>query len=122
MIPGANILSMALSVIGRQSFTYYPYTSRSTSAIGVYATTYGTGAAITGSAQPIPHDLNDKYGLDFQDNGFRFFCSQSVLDVNRDSAGDRIVFSGLYYQVLSITPWFQIDGWVEIVSIQVPST
>lgn len=121
MIPGANVLNIALSVIARQTLQYYQYTSRAPNSVGIYVSTYDSPTTITGSAQPVPHELNEKYGKDFQDNLYRFFVPQNALDVNRDSSGDQIVFNGVYYQVISTTPWYSVDGWVEILAVQVPS-
>jgi len=121
MIPGSNLLNTAFKLIARQSFQYYTYSTRINQVNGQYESVYNSPVCTTGSAQPMPRELYEAYGLDFNSHYFRFYVARDVVDVGRDVAGDQIVFQGIYYQVLSITPWRGIDGWNEILAIQVPS-
>ncbi len=45
--------------------------------------------------------------------------SKDIEDVTRDVSGDQIQFAGNTYQVLSVTPWFAINGWDGILSVQI---
>lgn len=112
---------MALRVIARQSFQYYRTNGRTVASNGQYVTAYNSPVCTSGSAQPMPRELNQNYGLDFNQHGFKFYAARDVIDVGRDVAGDQIVFEGKYYQVLSSTPWRGIDGWNEIVCVEVPA-
>ena len=120
MIPGQNILNQALSVIASQCFQYYAFSARTTQSNGQYLTTYLPPASVRGSVQPVPRQLYEQYGLDFQRYYLKFFLSKSVTDVSRDTSGDMFVFECNNYQVLSITPWKGVDGWVEVLAVQVP--
>lgn len=119
MIPGSNLLALALTVIAPQDFTYFVNTGRDTNSIGLDITTYAAPVPMTGSVQPIPRSLYMNYGLDFQKNYNVFFIQQNVLDIARDISGDRIIFDGKTFQVLSKTDWFAQDGWDAVLTVQV---
>lgn len=121
MIPGQNILNMALSVIAKTCFDYYKFSARTTNSIAQYQSTYNPPQTLQGSVQAIPRNLYEQYGLEFQKYYLKFYVSKNVIDVSRNNSGDMIVYCGNNYQILSITPWFGIDGWVEIIAVQVPT-
>ncbi len=120
MIPGQNILNAALSIIARQSFDYYAFQSRTPNAIGQDVATYAAPVTLTGSVQPVPRNLYQIYGLDFDKYYLTFYVSQAVMDVARDVSGDAMVFNGNYYQCLQKTDWFPQDDWVSVLAVQVP--
>ena len=120
MIPG-NLLNMALSLIPKQNFAYYANTGRTTQANGQYLAAYASPLSLSGSVQPVPKTLYEMYGLDFAKNYFTFFVSQSVMDIARNYSGDAFVYNGVHYQCVQKTDWFQYNGWVAILAIQVPS-
>ncbi len=122
MIPGANILATALQIIGKSSFTYYAFSSRTPNDIGQDVTCYAPQVTLQGSVQPIPRSLFQQYGLDFQRNYINVYVSKNVIDVARDVSGDQIVFNGNTYQCVSVTPWVSIDGWNAVLCVQVPNT
>ncbi len=111
MIPGANILNMALTIIAKQTVQYYAYASRSLNVVGQEVTVYADVVNMVGSWQPVPRKLYMQYGLDLQKDYFTFYTSNDVLDVTRDVSGDQIAFMGKRFQVESNNDWFQLDGW-----------
>lgn len=121
LVPGSNLLNMAFSAIARQSFQYVAQSTDALNSIGLNAPTYAAPVSTTGSVQAIPKRLYELYGLDLQKTYFNFFLEQTVIDVGRDVSGDQFIFQGNKYQCLSITPWFGIDGWVEVLTILLPS-
>lgn len=120
-VPGSNLLSMALRVIGSQLFEYYPYASRALDNRGIYLSTYNAPLAINGSIQAVPRNIYEHMGLDFQKNYKMFFVSKDVLDIERDVSGDLMIYAGQCYQCLSITDWFAMDGWDAVLCILVPN-
>lgn len=120
MIPGSNLLNIALTAIGRQSFDYYAFSSRTPNAQGIDVTAYKLPVTLSGSVQPVPQNLLNQYGLDTQRSYMTFFVSRDILEVDRDVSGDQFFFNGKVYQCLSITDWFNIDGWVPVLSVRVP--
>lgn len=119
MIPGQNILNMALTIIARQTITYYQYDSRSVNSVGQNVTLYKTPVEITGSWQPVPRHLYMVYGLDLQKEYFTFYTSNDLLDVQRDVSGDQVVFGGQRYQCESNNDWYKLDGWKAILCVRI---
>jgi len=120
-IPGSNLLNTAFRAIATQTFLYNAFSSRTLQPNGNYVANYYPSVSCTGSAQPVARELFQQYGLDFDKKYFTFFIARGTLDVSRDVSGDQIVFEGRYYQVLSITPWRGIDGWNQILAVEVPN-
>lgn len=119
MIPGSNLLKQAFSLIAQQTFDYYEFVSRTPNAVGQDVTTYAAPVAVLGSVQPVPRNLFQQNGLDFQRNYVNVYLQQGVIDVDRDVSGDQIVFQSNRYQVMSKTPWFGIDGWDAMLCVQI---
>lgn len=117
MIPGENLLQEALSVIAPQSISYFKAVGRLTNAIGLDVTEYAAAVEIRGSIQPVPQELFEKKGLDFQKTYFTLYTTADAVGINRDISGDQIVFNGQRMQCLSITPWRALDGWIEILCV-----
>ena len=120
-VPGSNILTMALSAIAAQQITYLAFVSRSTNSIGMQVPVYASPVMIRGSIQPVPRELMERLGLEFQKNYVRIFAPNNLIDIARDVSSDKFQFSGVTYQGLSLTKWFSVDSWNEILAIQVPS-
>ena len=119
MIPGQNLLNMALTVIARQTLRYYRDAGRTLNSVGQDVTEYYPGVNMVGSWQPVPRKLYEVYGLDLQKDYFTFYTSNDVLDVQRDVSGDQISFNGQLYQCESNNDWFHLDGWKGILCVHV---
>lgn len=114
-----NLLNMAMTVVGKQSFAYTKYLSRTLNNSGLWDSIYDVPRPLSGQVQAVPRELFEKYGLDFQGTYLMFFVSRDILDVQRDVAGDQIKFGGATYQVLSETDWLQINGWTSVIAVKV---
>ena len=119
MLPGSNLLKTALTVIARQEFLYLRFRSRTAGPNGLDVTEYWPGVKATGSAQPVPRDLYDRQGLDMQRTYWNFFLERKVIDIDRDVAGDQFEYKGDRYQCLSRTPWYDVDGWDQVLCVKV---
>lgn len=119
--PGSNILQQALRVIAQDSFSYSAYVSRETNSIGLDVVTYADPVPAKGSVQAVPRKLYEQLGLNLQRTYFNFFLPQSIVDVNRDVSSDYFTWNGNIYTCESITPWYWIDGWVEVLTIFTPT-
>jgi len=117
MIPGSNLLNMAMTVIAKQTITYYKMTDRLLNNIGQNVTVYAPAVFITGSFQPVPRSLYEALGLDLQKSYFTFYTSNNVQDVARNVSGDQIAFQGKRYQCESNNDWFGEDGWKGILCV-----
>ncbi len=119
LVPGSNLLGMALRVIARQSFDYYAFIARVKNSAGLFVPDYASPVTLTGSVQPVPRVLYQNLGLDLQRNYLTFYVEKDILDLRRDVSGDKFVFAGLTYQCESITNWFPMDGWVPVLAVQI---
>lgn len=119
MIPGSNLLKRALRKIHAETVLYYRYIARENNAVGLFVTTYDDPTAIKGSVQAVPRDLYERLGLNFQNNYINFFVSKDLLDIARDVSGDQIAWNGRRWECESLTPWYGIDGWVQVIAIDV---
>ena len=114
-----NLLNMAMTVVGKQPFNYIKFLSRETNSIGVDVANYAAPLATYGQVQPVPRDLYQQYGLDFQKNYLTVYVSKEILDIQRDVSGDKIQFAGKNFQCLSETDWFPMDGWTSVLCAQI---
>lgn len=118
--PGGNILARALKRIAPQGFDYYPYASRTVNAAGLWVATYGASIPLLGSVQPVPRSMFLQAGLDFQKEYATFFVSANVIDIQRDVAGDKMIYAGRTYQCESLNgDWFRQDGWDAILCVKI---
>lgn len=120
IVPGSNLLNLAMSVLGKQSFDYIAYTGRDSNEIGIFQDSYAAPVPMTGSVQPVQRTLYEQMGLDFQKNYHTFYLSQLVGDVARGRAGDKFTYDGKSWQCLSTFPWHSMDGWTECTCVQIP--
>ena len=121
MIPGINVLSMALTVIAPQTVLYYAFQGRVTNAAGLDVATYATPVEDSqGSVQPVERKLYQQFGLDLRKSYVNWFVSRAILDVARDVSGDQFVYAGSRYQCQSITNWKSQDGWVQVLAVEIP--
>lgn len=117
MIPGSNILNIALSVIARQTVSYFAFTGRVLNAVGEDIPSYADSVDIVGSLQPVPRILYEQYGLDLQKTYYTFYTSNPVKDVGRDVSGDQFEFGGQRFQVESNNDWYAQDGWKGVLCV-----
>lgn len=119
MIPGSDLLDLALTVIDAQTVAYYKTTGRELNAIGQEITSYEAPAMIVGSMQPVPRRLYEAYGLPFNRTYYTFYTSNDTEDIERDTSGDQIVYNNQRFQVESNNDWFAADGWQGVLCVLV---
>lgn len=117
MIPGSNLLNMALRVIASQSLQYYAYKSRTENEIGFLETTYEDPVTVLGSFQAVPRNVYSFMGLDFSKQYWMFYASENIQTLNRGRSGDRLTFDNKTFEVISETAWHSIDGWNGIMCV-----
>jgi hypothetical protein len=115
MIPGSNLLNRALKVIKKQSASWYKFLNRTINAIGNEVPVYANAVTIYGSLQPADNTLIQNLGLNLEYTYFVFYTSNEITDLIRGSSGDQLVINNKQYQCETITPWFEIDGWVRVI-------
>ena len=120
MIPGNNILSVALSVLGHTPVSYFQYSGRTTNAGGVMLTNYLSPQTIAnGSVQAINKQKYEALGLDFEKNYISWHVSMDAIDLARDVSGDVIEALGRRWQLVGSNDWFGIDGWKSLMAVDI---
>lgn len=119
VIPGQNLLAMALTLIAHQNLIYYRAIGRELNDLGQYVTIFDTGIELYGSWQPVPRQLYMQYGLDLQKDYFTFYTSNDILDLARDITADQVAFNSELFQVESNNDWYALDGWKGILCIRI---
>lgn len=119
MIPGSNLMARAVRLIAQNKLSYQRFVSRTTNEIGLDVPEYEDAVDILGSIQPVPRQLYQQYGLDFQKRYVNLYAQIDVIDITRDVSGDLVTFAGRTYQLLSATDWFNIDGWAAVLCVEV---
>lgn len=119
IVPGANLLSLAHGLIGRQSVEWLQFVGIVTNAAGFDVPTWADGVTIYGSFQPVSKTMLQNLGLDWTKNYATFYNENQFTDVTRDKTGDRLVYAGKTYQIESKTPWFTQDGWESVLCVEV---
>lgn len=121
IVPGSNLLALAMGVIGQQQVQWLRYTGMTTTSAGVERPTWAAPVTITGSVQPVDTSLLQQLGLDWTRNYITFYAPAEFQEVERDQSSDRITYAGRTYQVLSGTNWFAQDGWEKVICVEVPA-
>lgn len=125
MIPGSNLLNMALGVIGAQPDVYWrQQTGRTLDEAGEWVPEYAPPLPVKGSLQPLSATRYQQLGLDLARRYFSFFTSAPVQGVGRDRSGDLLDIAGRRYQAESLADgdWGDVDGWREVIIVDIGPT
>ena len=121
IVPGANLLGMALGVIQPQTVKHLRWMGSTIGANGQDVNTYAGPVDIQGSMQSTDSTLLANLGLaESQANYKTLYTSANVATVWRDKNGDLIEFDGKRYQCLTSLDWRAQDGWQGVLAVQVP--
>lgn len=119
MIPGSNLLRVALSVIGQQTGQLYRATSRTKNSIGQWVTEYAAPRPVTGSIQAVPRSTYADLGLDFTKVYIACYFSVDVSDIQRGQSADQMTWNGRRWEFITESDWFAIDGWTGLIAVDV---
>lgn len=118
-VPGSNLLSQALRVIKPVSFQYLQFQNRSVNASKQWVPTFAAPITVWGSVQAVPRNTYAQYGLDLQRDYIKIFVREDVIDLDRDSSGDRFIYNNDLFQLESENRWFLQDGWASCLAVKV---
>lgn len=119
MIPGLNVLGLALSVIAPQGVTFYAWTGNTTTTDGVDVPAYADPVTRRGSFQPVSRDRIERLGLEMSKSYAAFFGPGTVRTLERDGAPDAFGYAGRRYVALDLVDWFVQDGWTAAICVDV---
>lgn len=111
MVPGSNLLAIALTVIASQQIVLYRATGRVQNAIGEWVPTYAPAYPVDGSWQPVDKAKYEMLGLDLEKKYFMFYASEKIEGIVRESAPDLCERDGRKYSTVGEVAWLEIDGW-----------
>lgn len=121
LVPGSNLLKLALTVIGSQLVQYQSFVSKETNAAGIKVPTYAAVVPLKGSFQPVARQYYNQMGLDFNKEYCNWYDpNATVNDLGRDRKGDRIIFAGKVFEALSSSDWKAVDGWNGTIFVRIP--
>lgn len=120
MIPGSNLLSEALELIASQPVKYYRNNGRVANAALILVPTYDPVQVVRRcSVQAVPRTRYEVLGLDMSKSYVTWFAPQAVITIDRDKAGDKIVWNGASYQCETVTDWSGQDGWSAVICVKI---
>lgn len=112
IVPGSNLLGMALNLIRPQTVDFYEDIGRIKSPDGEYVTQLANKLTIDRcSVQAVDRDKYHDLGLSASRSYFVWYVMRDVKGVERGKSGDVVEFQGRRYQISSDRPWFGMDGW-----------
>lgn len=118
MIPGSNLLAMALTAIAPAPVTYYQYSGRTLESTGNYSSTFASGVVLQCSVQAVDKSAYVAYGLDLQRQYITIYMRAGAVDLARDYSGDQVMWNTKRYQLVAESDWFAMDGWVGVRAVQ----
>lgn len=119
IVPGANLLNMALGVIGAQTVIWRAYAGRTENALGQWVTTYADPVPLRGSWQPLDRTKYEALGLDLSRTYHNFYASAGIDGINRGESPDLIEYQGRRHEVVNELDWRGQDGWRGVLVIDV---
>lgn len=121
LVPGSNLLSMALGVIRPQAPQLSAWVSRTRGVTGVFVDTYAEPVTISGSFQPIDRKAYQALGLDLARTYSVLYTSTPIRTVAPDVAGDLVTYAGKTHKAESVMDWQAQDGWRSYIFVEVPT-
>lgn len=119
IVPGSNLLNIAMGVITPQWVLWSQDQGRVTNAVGKLVTQYGFPVAVRGSFQPMSRSQIQRDGFDLSSTYATFYASEPLRPVERGITGDRFAYGGSLWDAVEGQDWFNQDGWRAPVLIRV---
>lgn len=119
MIPGLNILNIALGAIQPQSLMWHAWAGNTTNPLGQDIPSYAAPVPIIGSFQPVDARTMQAMGLDMTKRYRNLYTSNPLEGVSRGEAPDYATFDGRRYEVAGDTDWARQDGWKGVLFVDV---
>lgn len=116
-----NLFNQAATIIPTQGGEIRRWKGRVRNSKGVMVDTYAAPAPICGSFQAVPRTLFEQMGLDYKKTYYMLFTSEDVTGLQRDEAGDRVLFEGRLLKAQVEGGWKPIDGWSGVLMVEIPN-
>lgn len=119
LVPGGNILGVALGAIRAQLVGYHAWQSRAPDAKGVLKDVFAARVEIAGSMQPVSRDRVQFLGLDASKSYATLYAPGLAQPVSRDRGADKFDYAGRVYAAEGKTDWTAQDGWNGVLLVDV---
>lgn len=111
IVPGGNLLNLALSVIQPQAVKWYVYTGKGTNAEMMPVSIFAPPVDIVGSLQPVSVERKTMMGLSLGTSYAMLYATGAHAVLTRDNASDQFGYAGRRYEITDRTNWSAQDGW-----------
>lgn len=118
-VPGSNLLKMANRLIQFQTVQYYTFKSRSMNAARQWVPEFNPAFPLKCSVQAVDRKSYSAMGLDYNAFYVNLWASLDVIDLQRDSSGDRFTYRGELYQMSKGQNWHAQDGWAQCMGTRI---
>lgn len=111
IVPGSNLLKIANRLIRFQSVQYMKAKARTLNDARQWVPEFEAAFPLKCSVQAVDRNSYGAMGLDFNAQYVNIFASLNLIDLERDSSGDRFIYNGWVYQMSKGQNWHSQDGW-----------
>ncbi len=118
-VPGSNLLKLASRLIEFQSVDYYQATGRTLNAAKQWVPEFAPSFKLKCSVQAVDRRSYAAMGLDFNAFYVNLWASLDLIDLARDSSGDRFTYRGELYQMSRGQNWHAQDGWAQCLATRI---
>ena len=119
MIPGINLLNMALIAIAPQYGQWLRFAGNTTNSQGQDIPAYYPPVDIVGSFQSTDAKTIQELGLDTTAKYRTLYTSHPIAITDRSTSPDLLLFYGRKYQVAGEIDWIMQDGWRAVVLVDI---
>jgi len=117
--PGSNLLLQAGRLIRFTPIDYYAFNNRVLNRARQWVTGFDPVKTVYASVQAVPRNSYIQYGLDLQKNYVKVYAAMNIIDLERDSSGDRFIYNGKLFQLESQYTWWHEDGWDKCIAVEI---
>lgn len=119
LVPGGNLLNIALGAIRGQLVGYRAWQSRAPNAAGKLVDVFADRVEIPGSIQPMDGVRVQMMGLDLQKSYAILYASHPARPVSKDRGADLFDYAGRTYSASDRVDWEAQDGWNGLLLVDV---
>lgn len=123
-IPGSNLLLQALRLIQPTRATYFKYAKKVVGPNRAAQDYFEPGVIIdTGNTQAVSSARKAELGISTDKTTWMWRVNWPVQNVDRGRSPDRVVIhTGAVCDVFAVARWGGLDGWVEVVLVEIAGT
>lgn len=118
-VPGSNLLRRASRLIKFQTVQYYSASERVLNAARQWVPGFGAATPLKASVQAVNRSSYAEMGLNFNSFYVQVYAMLNMVDLQRDSSGDRFIYNGDLYQMENGQSWFEQDGWATCLAVRI---